>query len=119
MDMLSVDLKDFDFIIATPPCNYWSRANCNIHSAYSQETKHLLPDILIKLGNETKPFIVEHGRHSYFSNYDFSDIIKLVPQQQDFKYGGKYINKGDDRQGGSNVNNVFIAIIKEYYKSNI
>ena len=26
-DMLEVDLVNYDVIIATPPCNYWSRAN--------------------------------------------------------------------------------------------
>ena len=26
-DMLDVDLKGYDFIISTPPCNWWSKAN--------------------------------------------------------------------------------------------
>ena len=26
-DMLEVSLDEFDYIIATPPCNFWSRAN--------------------------------------------------------------------------------------------
>ena len=142
-DMLEIDLSKFDFIIATPPCNFWSRANCNIYSDYSQKTKHLLPEILKKLGNLEKPYIVEnvinkkrmrengifdicdlfnikyieHGRHSYFTNLDVEDIIKSVPQTQDFKYGGKFINKGSDRQGGDNVNNVFTEIIN--YLQNI
>lgn len=39
-DMLEVELKDYDFIIATPPCNYWSRANYRREtSEYAQKNK--------------------------------------------------------------------------------
>lgn len=100
-DMLEVDLEPYDIIIASPPCNYWSRANYQRHtSKYSQMTKHLLPSILEKLSNQNKPFIVENvrnfnlmnqnkmfnfpcyvyevGRHTYWSNIPFnpSNIIQ-------------------------------------------
>lgn len=26
-DMMEVDLSAYDFVIASPPCNWWSRAN--------------------------------------------------------------------------------------------
>ena len=45
-DMMEVDLTPYDFIIATPPCNWWSRANWRRDSSeYSLKTKHLLIDI--------------------------------------------------------------------------
>ena len=143
-DMLEVDITNYDLIFATPPCNFWSRANCNIYSSYYQATKHLLPDILKKLSNSEKLYVIEnvinkkrmkengifdiigdwlyfeYGRHCYFTNIlMFMGIIQGVPQKQDFKYGGKFINKGDDRQGGNNVNAVFNAIIEylnNYYR---
>lgn len=125
-DMMSVDLTPYDILIATPPCNYWSRANCNIYSKYSQLTKDLLPNIINKFYLSGKPFIVEnvinkkrmscfmkdlpidiryieYGRHSYFTNI-LTYIPIDIPQVQDFKYGGVFINKFSDRQGGVNVN---------------
>lgn len=59
-DMLDIDLTPYSFIIATPPCNWWSQANPYYwRSSYALKTRHLLPLILIKLGQQTKPFIVE------------------------------------------------------------
>ena len=101
-DMLEVDLVNYDVIIATPPCNYWSRANYRRkYSFYSLMTFHLLPCILMKLYALNKPFIVENvrnsrmfkenglfdfpgiyvyivGRHTYWSNvkFDVSDIVQ-------------------------------------------
>ena len=111
-DMLEIDLSHYDFIIATPPCNYWSRANYRREtSIYAQATKKLLPEILVALAYQDKPFIVENvrndrlfkvnnlydfpcfiykiGRHTYWTNVklDISDI----QQRQDYKYGGKVI----------------------------
>lgn len=130
-DMMDIDLNAYDFIIATPPCNYWSIARGKRCSEYSKKTKHLLPDIIDKLIELKKPFIVEnvknrkrfrenglfdkncfiieHGRHTYWTNVliDFSQ----VPQRQDFKYHG-YVIKYDDmknttkHQGGYNVHEV-------------
>lgn len=105
-DMLEIDLEPYDFIIATPPCNYYSRANYRREtSEYSQKTKHLLPDILDKLIKLDKPFIVEnvrspnlyneiglfnkkcfvyiHGRHTYWTNIMFNP--KNIVQQNEYK----------------------------------
>ena len=101
-DMLKIDLKPYDYIIATPPCNYWSRANYRREtSEYAQKTKHLLPNIIDILLKINKPFIVENvrntslmkkhglyrndlyiyhiGRHTYFSNIyiDTNDIKQI------------------------------------------
>ena len=124
-DMLEIDINNYDIIIATPPCNYWSRANYRREtSKYSQETKHLLPGILKKLNNQSKPFIVEnvinkkrmadiisssnchyyeHGRHCYFSNVllNLSNVEKNVEHIQNIG------SKDPLRQGGKNVKNVF------------
>lgn len=140
-DMLEVDLSSYDYIIATPPCNFWSRARGKRCSQYSLDTKHLLPDIINKLIKLGKPFIVENvkndkrmyennilprfdcyiyyiNRHIYFTNVKLD--INNIEQRQDFKYGGKVI-KYDDmnnqyHQGGYNVYNVierFLETITE------
>lgn len=63
-DMLEVDLSPYDYIIATPPCNWWSQANPYYwRSEYSLKTRHLLPLMLIKLGGQRKPFILECVRN--------------------------------------------------------
>lgn len=122
-DMLQVPLKDYDILIATPPCNYWSRANYRREtSIYAQKTKHLLPEIIKRFKRTGKPFIVENvinkklmseiikdnsdiyyfekGRHSYFTNIDMSSYIKDIPQIYD-----DIQNKSKkQRQGGYNVN---------------
>ena len=126
-DMLEVDLSKYDYIIATPPCNWWSKANPYYKtSKYALETKHLLPSIIDKLGKQDKPFIIENvinkkrfrengiydiidkynlyvkyvGRHIYITNVE-CDLE--CEQHQDFKYGGKRVNKDGYNQGGSNV----------------
>ena len=101
-EMMDVDLSQYDYIIATPPCNWWSRANYRRDkSPYALQTKHLLIDIINKLTSQEKPFIVENvkndkqfsihglmdipnihvykiGRHTYWSNiyFDTSSIIQ-------------------------------------------
>ena len=63
-DMMNIDLNCYDYIVASPPCNYYSRANYRrLTSEYSQLTKHLLPDILLKCIRSDKPFIVENVRN--------------------------------------------------------
>jgi site-specific DNA-cytosine methylase len=126
-DMLHVDLKNFDLILATPPCNYYSKANYRRNtSSYSLDTKHLLPDIINKLKKINKPFIVEnvrndnlmkdiinnfngyiyyHGRHIYFSNIFFTPYC--VPQIKD----NINFKNTKQRQGGKNVNTVFELFI--------
>jgi hypothetical protein len=134
-DMLEIDLEPYDFIIATPPCNYYSRANYRREtSEYSQKTKHLLPGIINKLIQIDKPFIVEnvinknkmlfllsfpgfyieHGRHMYFTNVPFNpqSINQIDDMNNKPIMSGKYKGKlgsfssKNQRQGGTNVHNV-------------
>jgi site-specific DNA-cytosine methylase len=134
--MLEVDITPYDVIIATPPCNYYSRANYRrLESDYSQKTKHLLPSIVFKLQSQDKPYIIENvinvklmkgiiknfkgyyyeiGRHSYFTNIPFN--MSNIKQETDIIYkiiksGKNKGHKGDftprsKRQGGDNVNQV-------------
>ena len=63
-DAMNVDLTPYDFIIASPPCNWWSKANPYYKkSKYALNTKHLLPDIIEKLGKQEKPFIIENVKN--------------------------------------------------------
>ena len=117
-DMMQIDLAEYDFIIATPPCNFWSRANRN-PSKYAIETAHLLPDILDKLISLDKPFIVENvqnrrkmleygilnkkcfiyfvGRHTYFTN------VMLSFEGLHFDYEMPHLKSKSNRQGGQQV----------------
>ncbi len=137
-DMLQVDLTPYDFIIASPPCNWWSKANPYYKtSKYALETKHLLPDTIIKLSESGKPFIIENvknikrmaengifdlinkyglfyqfvGRHIYIYNGLLIDLN--CEQIQDFVYGGKRVNKDGYNQGGTNVYNVIEIWLKQ------
>jgi site-specific DNA-cytosine methylase len=137
-DMLQVDLTPYDFIIASPPCNWWSKANPYYKtSKYALETKHLLPDTIIKLSESGKPFIIENvknikrmaengifdlinkyglfyqfvGRHIYIYNGFLIDLN--CEQIQDFVYGGKRVNKDGYNQGGTNVYNVIEIWLKQ------
>ena len=139
-DMLETDLSKYDYIIATPPCNYWSLARGNRCSQYSLDTKHLLPDIIDKLVKQDKPFIIENvknkkrfmengilpenrcyvkviGRHTYWTNIDFDD--SNIQQRQDFKYHGHTIKYNDmkdlSHQGGFNVHNVIERFLETIY----
>lgn len=128
-DMMQVNLEDYDILIATPPCNYYSRANyMRETSIYAQETKHLLPSIIDKFIRTGKPFIVEnvrneplfnklglynkncfiykHGRHTYWTNIMFNP--SGIPQEFDFKSIPGYgcIRLKSYVQGGKNVNDV-------------
>lgn len=133
-DMLEIDLTNYDYIIATPPCNWWSRANRRRdESYYALTTKHLLPDILLKCIRSNKPFIVEnvrnynrflqngiidicekngifiyeYGRHTYFTNILLN--MYNIPQIKDnIKYTSN--SKTTYRQGGLNVH-----VIVEYF----
>lgn len=134
-DMLSVDLSDYDILIATPPCNYYSKANYRRNtSTYSQNTKHLLPGIIDKFIKTGKPFIVEnvrnfslflkeglfnfdcfiyfHGRHTYWTNIPIS--FEFIPQTFDFKHIPGYgtVRLKPYVQGGANVNDVFDYFIE-------
>lgn len=125
-DMLEVDLTNYDVILASPPCNFYSKARGNkLPSKYAENTKHLLPSILERCVGLGKPFMIEnvrnkplfsklgyfdfpcfvyfHGRHTYWTNImiNFSNI----PQSFDFSRGGRRLKSYI--QGGDNVNNVF------------
>lgn len=119
-DMLDIDLSPYDLIIATPPCNYYSRANYRRdQSEYALATKHLLPAIINKLKYINKPYIVEnvrnprlmadiinnfngfiyiHGRHTYFTNLmiDFTHI----PQTFEYKTTKTVIKNGKKMRSG-------------------
>lgn len=131
-DMMNVDLVPFSIVIASPPCNYYSRCNYRRNeSNYAINTKHLLPDIIKKCIESKKLFLVENvrnqplflkeglynfkcfiveiGRHTYWTNVDLG-YTKTIPQRQDFKNGG-FVIKYDDmensyHQGGYNVHQV-------------
>lgn len=135
-DAMNVDLSNYDYIIASPPCNWWSKANPYYKtSEYALSTKHLLPDIIMKLGKQEKPFIIENvknikrmkengifelirkyslyycfvGRHIYISNI----LVGLqCHQQQDFVIHGKRINNDGYNQGGKNVFDVVEIFLK-------
>lgn len=128
--MLNVELSNYDILIATPPCNYYSRANYRREiSDYSQKTKHLLPAILKKFIDTGKPFIVENvrnpklfnkiglfelgcfiyhiNRHTYFSSHMLpinSGILKYKPSGIENK-------SKSGRQGGAEVNDVIELFI--------
>lgn len=122
-DMLEVDLSKYDIIIATPPCNYYSRANYRRDiSEYSLNTKHLLPGIIEKLQYSNKPFIVEnvrnpkllkhiidnfngfyyeYGRHTYFTNIPFNMSNFIFEKSTNHNKLSK-----KQRQGSGNVKEV-------------
>lgn len=142
-DMLNVDLDPYDVIIATPPCNYWSRANYRREtSEYAQKTKHLLPTILEKLVLSGKIFIVEnvrspnlfkdaglfnmdayvyeYGRHTYWTNIPFNP--NNIPQEKDWTYikgyGSVRLHESKKNQGGDNVHAVidyWLETVKKGY----
>ena len=60
----NVNLGAYDYIIATPPCNFWSRANWRRYTSdIARHTKHLLPYCLKKCIDSGKYFIVEKINH--------------------------------------------------------
>lgn len=133
-DMMNIDLTPYDYIIATPPCNWWSRGNYRRNqSEYALKTKHLLPDIIDKLILLGKPFIVENvrnatfyskyglfdkkciivfiGRHTYWTNipFKFDDIIQNA--KTEIIDGKKYYRSSQNipqnkRQGTEEVHEV-------------
>lgn len=130
-DMLDVDLTNYDILLASPPCNYYSRANYRRDtSVYSLATRYLLPCIIYKFSLSGKPFIVENvinktlmktiinslpqgvtyneaGRHCYFTNIDFDFKSLVIPM--DIKVSNVCSRK---RQGSGGVNFVFEKVIE-------
>lgn len=131
--MTDIDLNEYDYIICTPPCNYYSLARGpKWHvSWYALNTMQLLPAMLWKLARQDKPFLIENvsnwkmfesiglfeiakhygvkwqkvGRHTYWSNID---VDLNCEQFIEFRYGGykDKNNKETYRQGGENVHKV-------------
>lgn len=118
-DMLEVPLSPFDVLIATPPCNYYSRANYRREtSEVAQATKHLLPDIFLKFKSSCKPFLIEnvwnwnlypqcikednntfiysHGGHYFISNF-FSLGLPNDKKERDHKALRGYGYRDDNR----------------------
>lgn len=143
-NMLDIDITSYDYIIATPPCNFWSRARGNKCSQYALDTKDLLPNIIDKLAHQNKFFIVENvlnmkrfkehniiprndcivltlNRHIYFTNIYIN--LENIEQRQDFKYGGKVIMYDDMtdlyHQGGFNVHNVIERFLQTIHTNNL
>lgn len=139
--MLDVDLTQYDILIATPPCNFYSYARgASPPSKYALETAHLLLEIIIKFHETGKPFIVEnvtnkttldfiwamsadlglyrfkHARHTYITNIMFD--VRSVAEEFDFDSSQKLLNPFNDRQGGYQVSAVFDCFVKAA-KSNI
>lgn len=137
-DMMDVDLTEYDFVIATPPCNFYSKAVGNRkHSDYALKTAHLLPDIIDKLHNEKKYFVVENvrndkkfkeiglfdypdiyvfriGRHTIWSSIWFYHWLPF-----DYEFVGspcRDINKRKDRQGSENVHIIIESWLNELKK---
>ncbi len=126
-DMMEVDINGYDLIIATPPCNYWSRANYRREtSEYAQKTKNLLPAIIEKLQNCQVPVIIENvinkslmvdlinnklfyyeiGRHCYFTNrlISFLGVSQKRPKIQ---------NMSSKKRQGTDTKIVFEEFIKQ------
>lgn len=130
-DAMHVDLRAFEFVLASPPCNYWSRANTNYRtSEYSLKTRHLLPSMLARLAMSGKPFVLENvrnkprmerhkiwnlvskfglyvyevNRHTYFTNRMFNPYL---PKMYDFRSGGYALVENKRTQGGEQVESVF------------
>lgn len=128
--MLDIDLNKFDFIICTPPCNYWSRgSNILNRSNYAVETGLLLPEMLERLERINKPYIVENvrnkirfekfgilprekslvyfiGRHTIFTNIMFNTYINYDFDFTNINGSCVDVGKRSDRQGGLNVHRI-------------
>lgn len=134
-DCQQINYDEFDMIIASPPCNYWSKANYRRdreESKYAQKTKYLLQFFLNIATNNNKPIIIENvinrklmekelkipnnieivinGRHTYFSNKNIQFIKKFT-----FEKSCNIVNKSTkQRQGDNQVQQVFEKFIKIY-----
>lgn len=127
-DCLDTPLKQYDYVICTPPCNWWWRANYRRDaSEYALKTRHLLPCMLLKLLSCGKPFIVENvrndkkfyeyglfnlplhiyriGRHTYWTNIPLSYYFRQSPE--DIAH-----TNPKDREGGQSVHDVIEVFIQ-------
>lgn len=130
-----VDLTKYDFIIATPPCNYWSHANFRRDtSIVALNTKKLLPYCLKACLQSGKLFIVENvcneplmkehfgdlynqcwcfqfGNHTFWSN-----IFFFVPNDEEAKYQNKQNVTRSKRDNNFNVDLIIKCFLKEVEK---
>lgn len=118
-------IKDYDYIIATPPCNYYSRANYRRDtSIVSQKTKGLLPHCLDLCLSSGLPFIVENvenknllpkadcfmfnfGQHTFYTNV-------LMPQfdpKLAVKQNKAHVSR-NKRDGNANVDLVIKTFLE-------
>lgn len=132
-DMMNINIYDYDYVIAKPPCNYYSRANYRRNiSVYSLSTKHLLPEILKKLDFYNKPYIVENvrnynlmkenkcfdnnsfvyeiGRHTFWTNILLPNMIC----KDRYSIGNKNLQyySSKDRQADKQVFNVIETFLE-------
>lgn len=145
-NMMDIDLSEYDFVIATPPCNYYSRESGNRHSKYAEDTAHLLPDIIEKLRTQKKIFIVENVRNDKkfrdLGLFDYDDVYVFrigrhtiwssiwfyhwIPYEYEFESycdvgGNRHCRDRDNhkkrnRQGSDNVHLIVETWLKEVKK---
>ena len=131
-DIRNVDFNEYDIIIATPSCNYYSRANYRREtSEYSQRTKDLLPLCINKAYATGKPFLVENVRNStYMYNLDIPKDVMIIPYGRHTYFTNVIFNineaeqineniqnrSGTNRQGGYNVDSVIKVFMKSLQK---
>lgn len=128
--MLDIKLDSFDYVICTPPCNYWSHANYDgRRSEYAVSTGLLLPEMLSRLEKLKVPYIVENvrnksrfekfgiiprekslvyfiGRHTIFTNIMFNTYIEFNYEFKLVNGHCKDVGKKSEREGGVNVHKI-------------
>lgn len=115
-DLMNVDVSKYDYIIATPPCNYYSHANWRRDtSRIAQSTKHLLPYCLDLCLTQGKPFLIENvmnsrllpkaecyqfdfGQHHFYTN-----VFMLIPDKSFAVRQNKQYTTPSQRDGNYNV----------------
>lgn len=118
-DCLDVNLLNYDFVIATPPCNYWSKANYRRYtSKISLDTRHLLPSLLIRCLEAGIPFIIENVQNlPLFKTFDllgiyyftfgghtfWTNVLFLVPDSSFSVFQNKANVCQNKRDGNYNV----------------
>lgn len=133
MDAYNIDdkmLEKYDFIIATPPCNYYSRANYRREiSTVAQITKNLLPHCIGLCLRSGKPFIIENvcndtllpkadcfmfdfGQHTFYTNVFMPQFDKRLAVRQNKQHISR--NK---RDGNANVDLVIRTFLEVIYET--
>lgn len=83
-------MRKYDYFIATPPCNFYSRANYRRNqSTVALMTKDLLPLCLEKLSKLKKPYIIENVLNDSLILKD-DQISKIIKDNSIYyiKFGG-------------------------------